>query len=265
MENLYEIVEKKNKEIEALKQEIEKLEESKAYFENRIQEEENRNSSNELTKGIIANKVQDLQNKIDNYHFKHEFKIESDFTINKLSLVYCYENVPPQEISTSGASMLYELEKWIKFQSRLIPIYKLLEKISDNLVYARIKSQYSNNYKDSTVSFCYSYEDSGFVNVRYILDFNKYDYSTFKLTAFRKVLKETVKAELTLDDKGLKAHIVTPEAEKEFDDRDFDPSETFNIYLTSSREKIDETMLKDVIEETAKQILNYTDFEEDCW
>ena len=40
MENLYEIVEKKNKEIETLKRQIEKLEKSKAYFENRIQEEE---------------------------------------------------------------------------------------------------------------------------------------------------------------------------------------------------------------------------------
>ena len=117
MENLYEIVEKKNKEIEALKQEITKLEESKAYFENRIQEEENNNSSNELTKEIIANKVQDLQNKIDNFHFKGELKIENDFTINKLSLVYSYEDFLHEEISTSGATMLYELDKWLKFQS----------------------------------------------------------------------------------------------------------------------------------------------------
>ena len=36
MSNWYEILEQKNKEIEALKKEITKLEESKAYFENRI-------------------------------------------------------------------------------------------------------------------------------------------------------------------------------------------------------------------------------------
>ena len=52
MSNLYEIVEKKNKEIEALKKEITKPEESKAYFENRIREEEESNSSNDLNKEL---------------------------------------------------------------------------------------------------------------------------------------------------------------------------------------------------------------------
>jgi hypothetical protein len=119
MENLYEIVEKKNKEIEALKKEITKLEESKAYFENRIREEEESNSANNLNKEFIISKVQDLQNKIDNFHFKHKLKIESDYTINKLTLIYYCEDFSPVEISTSGSTMLHELEKWIEFKTEL--------------------------------------------------------------------------------------------------------------------------------------------------
>lgn len=264
MENLYEIVEKKNKEIEALKQEIIKLEESKAYFENRIQEEEKRNSSNELTKEIIANKVQDLQNKIDNFHFKHELKIESDFTINKLSLIYCYEDVPPQVISTSGASMLYELDKWINFQSRIIPIYKFLEDIGENLVYVKARSQYSDDYKSSIITFKYHYENEehGYNEILYLLNFNKSNYATFDLIAYKKILNRAVKGYLSLDNKGLRATIITPEAESDFDDRDFEPNEEFNIYLEAIRKNIDESILKNTIDETIEQILNYTDFEE---
>lgn len=262
MENLYEIVEKKNKEIEALKQEIEKLEESKAYFENRIQEEENRNSSNELTKEIIASKIQDLQNKIDNFHFKHKLKIESDYTINKLTLFYYCEDSLPKEISTSGASMLHELEKWINFQSEIIPIYKFLEDMDENLIYVRAYSQYNDNHKDSILTFKYNYENQGYVEIKYLLSFNKLDYSTFDLIAYKKILSNAVKGYLSLDNKGLRATIITPEAEREFNERDFDPDEDFNVYLEAIRKNIDVTMLKNTIDETTEQILNYTDFKE---
>jgi len=230
MENLYEIVEKKNKEIEALKKEITKLEESKAYFENRIREEEESNSANNLNKEFIISKVQDLQNKIDNFHFKHKLKIESDYTINKLTLTYYCEDFSPVEISTSGATMLHELEK------------------------------------DSIVSFkcnkC-NYDNHDYKEVLYLLKFNTLDYSTFDLMAYKKILSNAVKCNLSLDNNGLDAHIVTPEAEESFDDRDFEPDEEFNIYLVARRYSIDEASLNDLIKETSEQILNYTDFEEE--
>ena len=240
MSNWYEILEQKNKEIEALKREIEKLEESKAYFENRIREEEESNSANNLNKEFITSKVQDLQNKIDNFHFKHKFKIESDFTINKLTLIYYCEDFPPVEISTSGATMLHELEKWIEFQNRIIPIYKFLEGLDENLIYTGVKSQYNNNYKDSIVSFKCSYDNHDYEEVLYLLKFNTLDYSTFDLMAYKKILSNAVKCNLALDNNGLDAHIVTPEAEKNFDDRDFDPNEEFNIYLVARRYRIDD-------------------------
>lgn len=263
MSSWYEILEQKNKEIEALKREIEKLEESKAYFENRIQEEEESNSANNLNKEFIISKVQDLQNKIDNFHFKHKLKIESDYTINKLTLIYYCEDFSPVEISTSGATMLHELEKWIEFQNRIIPIYKFLEDLDENLIYTRVKSQYNNNYKDSIVSFKCNYDNHDYEEVLYLLKFNTLDYSTFDLMAYKKILSNAVKCNLSLDNNGLEAHIVTPEAEESFDDRDFDPNEEFNIYLVARRYSIDEASLNDLIKETAEQILNYTDFEEE--
>lgn len=262
MSNLYEIVAQRNKEIEALKREIEKLEENKTYFESRIREEEERNSSNELTRDIIANKVQDLQNKIDNFHFKHKLKIESDSTINKLTLVYYYADCRTKEISTSGPLMLYELEKWINFQNGIIPIYKFLEDMGENLIYVRAYSQYNDNYKDSIVTFKYNYENQGFEEIQYLLSFNKLDYSTFDLVAYKKILSNAVKGYLSLDNKGLRACVITPEAERKFDDRDFDPDEDFNIYLEAIRKNIDVTTLKNTIDETTEQILNYTDFKE---
>lgn len=51
--------------------------------------------------------------------------------------------------------------------------------------------------------------------------------------------------------------------EESFDDRDFEPNEEFNVYLVARRYSIDETSLNDLIKETAEQILNYTDFEEE--
>lgn len=262
MSNLYEIVEQKNKEIETLKKEIEKLEESKAYFENRIREEEESNSANNLNKEFIIRKVQDLQNKIDNFHFKHKLKIESDFTINKLTLTYYCEDFAPIEISTSGATMLHELEKWINFQSEIIPIYKFLEDIDENLIYVRAYSQYNDNHKDSILTFKYNYENQGYVEIKYLLSFNKLDYSTFDLIAYKKILSNAVKGYLSLNNKGLRATIITPEAEREFDERDFDPDEDFNVYLEAIRKNIDVTMLKNTIDETTEQILNYTDFKE---
>lgn len=261
MENLYEIIEQRNKEIEALKREIEKLEENKAYFENRIREEE-RNSSNDLTKEIIASKVQDLQNKIDNFHFKNKLKIENDTAINKLSLVYYCAGCQSKEISTSGASMLHELEKWINFQSEIIPIYKFLEDMGDNLIYVRAYSLYNDNHKGSILTFKYNYENKGLEEILYLLSFNKLDYSTFDLIAYKKILSNAVKGYLSLDNKGLRACVITPEAEREFDNRDFDPDEDFNIYLEAIRKNIDVTMLKNIIEETTEQILSYTDFKE---
>ena len=263
MSSWYEILEKRNKEIEALKKEITKLEESKAYFENRIREEEESNSANNLNKEFIISKVQDLQNKIDNFHFKHKLKIESDYTINKLTLIYYCEDFSPVEISTSGATMLHELEKWIEFQNRIIPIYKFLEDLGENLIYSRVKSQYNNNYKDSIVSFKCNYDNHDYEEVLYLLKFNTLDYSTFDLMAYKKILSNAVKCSLSLDNNGLDAHIVTPEAEESFDDRDFEPNEEFNVYLVARRYSIDETSLNDLIKETAEQILNYTDFEEE--
>lgn len=264
MSSWYEILEKRNKEIEALKSQIEELEQNKVSIEQRIKEEEtkNSNSSNELTKEIIASKVQSLQNKIDNFHFKHKFKIETDYTINKLTLFYYCEDFPPQEISTSGASMLHELEKWINFQNEIIPIYKFLEDMDENLIYVRAYSQHNDNYKDSTVTFKYNYENQGFEEIQYLLSFNKLDYSTFDLVAYKKILSNAVKGYLSLDSKGLRACVITPEAERMFDDRDFDPDEDFNIYLEVIRKNIDVTTLKNTIDETTEQILNYTDFKE---
>lgn len=267
MSSWYEILEQRNKEIEALKSQIEELEQNKASIEQRIKEEETKNKSNQkgLTKESIINMIQNLQNKIDNFHFKGELKIESDFTINKLSLVYSYEDFLHEEISTSGATMLYELDKWLKFQSRLIPIYKFLEDENESLIYARVKSKYNNNYKNSILTFLYNPDDNYYKKISYSLEFNKNDYKTFNLSAWRKIIADAVKCNLSLDNKGLEAHIITPEAEEEFDSRDFDPSENFNIYLITTRKNIDETILKDAIEETSKQILNYTNFKEDCW
>ena len=267
MSSWYEILEQRNKEIEALKSQIEELEQNKASIEQRIKEEETKNINNQksLTKEVIVNMIQDLQNKIDNFHFKGELKIENDFTINKLSLVYSYEDFLHEEISTSGATMLYELDKWLKFQSRLISIYKFLEDENESLIYAGVKSKYNNNYKNSILTFLYNHDDNYYKKISYSLEFNKNDYKTFNLSAWRKIIADAVKCNLSLDNKGLEAHIVTSEAEEEFDSRDFDPSETFNIYLITARKNIDETTLKIAIDETAKQILNYTDFEEDCW
>ena len=82
------------------------------------------------------------------------------------------------------------------------------------------------------------------------------------MIAYKKILSNAVKGYLSLNNKGLRATIITPEAEREFDERDFDPDEDFNVYLEAIRKNIDVTMLKNTIDETTEQILNYTDFKE---
>lgn len=107
------------------------------------------------------------------------------------------------------------------------------------------------------------YHNHDYEEVLYLLKFNTLDYSTFDLMAYKKILSNAVKCNLSLDNNGLDAHIVTPEAEESFDDRDFEPNEEFNVYLVARRYSIDEASLNDLIKETAEQILNYTDFEEE--
>ena len=255
--SLYEDLQNQNKQIEILETQLQRLQEDKKQTQQLIKLFEKKDGSDKINKLTIINLIEDLQVKIDNYHFKNELAIQVDFDINKLSLIYKYEN-ENLILSTSDSTTLTQLEKWITFQSNIIEFYKLLEDIKGDLRW--VNSKYSEQHPFYSIAFNIISSDIYKSNIKYTLTFNYPDYKKCNLEARQLIQYEGSEIYLGLNDKNLKARIVSTEVDSvDFNPKYDDPTDTFNVYLHIDKYVIDSSSLKDAIEATSKEFFDYND------
>lgn len=256
--SLYEDLQSQNKQIEVLKTQLQQLENDKKQTQELIEFYENQDGSNKINKLTIVDLIEDLQVKIDNFHFKNNLGIQADFDINKLNLVYNYGD-EHLTLSTSGSTTLNQLAKWINFQSNVIEIYKILEEIKGSLLW--VNSKYNEQDPFSYITFNVISNNAYKNNIKYTLNFNYDDYKTFNLEAKQLLKHESSEIYLGLNDRKMKAHIISSEVDSmRFDPNHDDPTETFNIYLKIDEYEVNSSTLKNVIEKTSKEIFDYKDF-----
>lgn len=256
--SLYEDLQKQNKQIEVLKTQLQQLENDKKQNQELIEFYEKQDGSDKINKLTIVNLIEDLQVKIDNYHFKNKLTIQVDFDINKLSLIYEYED-EHLTLSTSDSTTLTQLEKWITFQSNIIEIYKILEDIRGNLQY--LSSTYIEQEPFSNLTFSLLTNNTYRNNIKYTLTFNYPKFNTFNVEAKQLIRYEDSEIYLKLNDKKLKAYIINSEMDSvNFNPKYDDPINTFNIYLKLDEYEVNSSTLKDIIKKTSKEIFDYKDF-----
>lgn len=256
--SLYEDLHTKDKQIKILEKQLQQLREDKKQTQQLIALCEKKDGSDKINKLTIINLIKELQVKIDNYHFKNKLAIQVDFDINKMSLIYNYKN-EPITLSSSDSTTLAQLEKWITFQSNIIEFYKLLEDIKGDLRW--VNSKYNEQLPFSNITFNIINEEIDKSNIKYTLTFNYPDYKKCNLEARQLIRYEGFEIYLGLNDKNLKARIVSTEVDSiDFNPKYDDPTDTFNVYLHIDKYVIDSSTLKDAIEETSKEFFDYNDF-----
>lgn len=256
--SLYENLQNQNKQIEALKAQLQQLENDKKQTQELIEFYEKQDGSDKINKLTVVNLIEDLQVKIDNYHFKNKLSIQVDFDLNKVSLIYDYDD-KQLTLSESDSTTLYQLEKWINFQSDVIEIYKILEEIIGNL--RLVNSKYHDQDPCSKITFNLDNNDSFRDYIKYTLTFNYLNNKTFNLEAKQLIQYEGSEIYLGVNDKNLKAKIISSEVDSViFNPKYDDPTDTFNVYLKIDEYAVKSSTLKDVIEKTSNEIFNYKDF-----
>ena len=255
--SLYEDLQNQNKQIEVLETQIQRLQEDKKQTQQLIKLFEKKDGSNKINKLTIINLIEDLQVKIDNYHFKNNLAVQVDFDINKLSLIYEYEK-EHLTLSTSDSTTLTQLEKWITFQSNIIEFYKLLEDIKGDLRW--VNSKYSEQHPFSSITFNIINNNIYKNNIKFTLTFNYPDYKKCNLEARQLIQYKGSEIYLGLNNKNLKARIISTEVDSvDFNPKYDDPTDTFNVYLHMDKYVIDSSTLKDAIEETSNKFFDYND------
>lgn len=256
--SLYEDLQNQNKQIEVLKTQLQRLEDDKKKTQQLIEFHEKQDGSDKINKLKIVNLIEDLQVKIDNYHFKKKLAIQVNFDVNKLSLIYNYKD-KQLPLSTSDSTTLAQLEKWINFQSNMIDIYKILEDIKGDLRW--VNSKYNEQRPYSNITFSLNSADTSRNSIKYTLKFTYPKVDTFNVEAKQYIQYGKNETYLSLNDKNLKAHIISSEVDSvDFDPRYDDPDDTFNIYLEINEHAIKPPLLKDIIEKTSKEIWDYEGF-----
>jgi hypothetical protein len=256
--SLYEDLQNQNKQIEALKAQLQQLEYDKKQTQELIESYEKQDGSDKINKLTIINLIEDLQVKIDNYHFKNNLAIQVNFDINKLSLIYKHGD-EHLIISESDSTTLTQLEKWINFQSNIIKLYKILEETKGNLQW--VNSKYNEQGQSSNITFNVISNDAHRNNIEYKLIFNYPNHTEFNIEAKQLISYEHSEIYLGVNDKKLKAKIISSEVDSvNFNPKYDDTTDTFNVYLKIDEYAVKSSTLKDVIEKTSNEIFNYKDF-----